>query len=161
MFSVIVLIMICLVFLLAAVMAGKTEPSAKTMRVTEGIRKILLVVPAIVATIFAVLFCTVLKGRLIERSSHALIVLSLWLYGTAFYVNVLKFFKSRRILILSIVWMIVSVAFAIFLTPLDRYCAVMFASIHEFTYVLGGVMIALWYFVLIAFTGNRVGEMRI
>ena len=25
----------------------------------------------------------------------------------------------------------------------------MFVSIHEFTYVLGGVMIALWYFVLV------------
>lgn len=160
MISVIVLVMICLGFLFVTIMAGKTEPSAKTMGVTEKIKKLLLVVPVIVAAIFAVLFCTVLKGRLIERSSHALIVLCLWLYGTAFYVNVLKFFKNKNILVLSIMWMIVSVTLAIFLTPLDRYCEVMFTSIHEFTYVLGGVMIALWYFVLVKNHGsqNRVYE---
>ena len=136
-------------------MAGKAEPSAKTRKVTDGIRKLLLAAPVIVALIFAALFCTVLKGRLIERTSHALIVLCLWLYGSAFYVNVLKFFKNKSILLLSILWMIVSVAFAIFLTPLDRYCDVMFASIHEFTYVLGGVMIALWYFVIVRNHGSQ------
>ena len=149
MISVFVLGMICLGFLLVTIMAGKAEQSVKTRKVTEGIRKVLLVAPVIVAAIFAVLFCTVLKGRLVERTSHALIVLCLWLYGTAFYVNVLKFFKNKGILVLSILWMVVSVAFAIFLTPLDRYCAAMFSSIHEFTYVLGGVMIVLWYFVLV------------
>jgi hypothetical protein len=132
-----------------AVMATKADPSAKTRKITEGIRKLLLFAPAIVIAIFTVLFCTVLKGRLVERSSHALIVLCLWLYGTAFYVIILRFFKSRSMLILSVLGMIMSVALAIFLTPLDRYCSAMFAAIHGFTFVLGGVMLVFWYFIML------------
>ncbi len=145
MLSVIISVLISVGFLVEAVMTGKVEPSAKTVTIAESIRKLLLFVPAMVGVLFAVLLSTVLKGRLLERSSHAIIVLCFWIYGTAFYINILKFFKNRTVLIISIIGMMVSVSFAILLTPLDRYCTVMFASIHELAFVLGGVMLVLWY----------------
>ena len=44
-----------------------------------------------------------------------------------------------------------SVAFAILLTPLDRYCELMFDSVHEMTYVLGGAMFVIWYISILIF----------
>ena len=149
MLYVIISILISLIFLGEVCLAGNVEPSVKTEKVTGKIKKLLLFVPVLVAVIFAVLFCSVLKGRWVERSSHALIVLCLWLYGTAFYVSVLKFFKNKNILIISVIGMLVSVALAITLTPLNRYCASMFTSIHELAFVLGVAMLSIWYFVLL------------
>ena len=106
-------------------------------------------VPILVSIIFIILFCTALKGRLVERSSHAVIVLSLWLYGTMFYVNVLKYFKNKTLLIINIIGMISSIVLAIYLTPLDRYVDVMFINIDKWTYAIGVVMLAIWYYVLI------------
>ncbi|WP_026504920.1 hypothetical protein [Butyrivibrio sp. NC3005] len=143
------LIFIVFCLLLDSFMSESVESSVRTRKVTEGISKLLLYVPAIVMVIFAFLLSFVLKGRFVERSSHALIVLCLWLYGTVFYVNVLKFFTNKKMLAISILGMILSVLVAIFLTPLDRYCEVLFASIHEFSYVAGGVMLAVWYFVML------------
>ena len=107
--------------------------------------------PLIAAAVFAVLFCTVLTGRLVERSSHALIVFCLWLYGTSFYVNILKYFKSKLLLFSSLAGMIISVAFAIMLTPLDGSFSLMFETFHEFTYLFGGIMLALWFFAVLKF----------
>lgn len=147
----IILALIGIGFLVLAIKGNKIEPAVKTKKLVNGIRILLLISPLIAAAIFAVLFCTVLTGRLVERSSHALIVFCLWAYGTAFYVNVLKFFKSKLMIFINLIGMIVSVAFAILLTPLDRYCELMFDSVHEMTYVLGSAMFVIWYISILIF----------
>lgn len=138
-------------FLLVSIKGSRTEPLQKTIKITNGISKLLLFSPLIAAAVFAVLFCTVLTGRLVERSSHALIVFCLWLYGTSFYVNILKYFKSKLLLFSSLAGMIISVAFAIMLTPLDGSFSLMFETFHEFTYLFGGIMLALWFFAVLKF----------
>jgi hypothetical protein len=45
--------------------------------------------------------------------------------------------------------MLVSVAFAIFLTPLDRYCETMFSLTNAWAYLIGGVMLINWYYRLL------------
>ena len=90
----IVSILISVVFLFVSIKGGKTDPSQKTLKITNGISKLLLFSPLIAVAVFAILFCTVLTGRLVERSSHALLVFCLWLYGTSFYVIILGYFKT-------------------------------------------------------------------
>ena len=40
--------------------------------------------------------------------------------------------------------MMISIAFAIILTPLDGAFSLMFGTFHELTYLFGGIMITLW-----------------
>lgn len=147
----IVSMLISTVFLLVSIKGSRIAPSQKTIKITNGISKLLLFSPLIAVAVFAILFCTVLTGRLVERSSHALIVFCLWLYGTSFYVNILKYFKSKLLLFSSLAGMIISVAFAIILTPLDGTFSLMFETFHELTYLFGGIMLALWFFALLKF----------
>ncbi len=154
-FSVIsILVSIC--FCIVVMKGNQIEPAYKTQKITNAINNILLVSPIIATITFFVLFSTVLKGRLIERSSHALIVFVLWVYGTAFYVNILKFFKNKILLFTCFIGMISSIASAIILTPLDRYCTLMFNSIHRITYLLGGFMIILWYVTNLKYGDKKI-----
>ena len=142
----IVSIIISVGFLLVSIKGSRTEPSQKTIKLTNGISKLLLFSPLIAAVVFTILFCTVFTGRLVERSAHALIVFCLWLYGASFYVNILRYFKSKLVLFTSLAGMVISVAFAIVLTPLDGEFFRMFETFHELTYLFGGIMIILWFF---------------
>ena len=120
--------------------------SRKTAKITNGLSKIMFVSPLLAFVVFAILFNTVLKGRLLERSSHALIVFMLWIYATSFYVLILKYFKNKIFLGLSVIGLIGSVFCAVFVTPLDRYCALVYNSLHEICFLIGGFMVVLWYF---------------
>ena len=140
----IVSIMISVILLLVSKNGSQTEPSQKTIKLTYGISKLLLFSPLIAAAVFSILFCTVLKGRLVERSSHALVVFCLWLYGTSFYVIILRYFKNKLLLFTSLAGMMISIALAIILTPLDGAFSLMFGTFHELTYLFGGIMITLW-----------------
>ena len=96
-FSVIsILVSVC--FCIVVMKGSQIEPAYKTKKIASVIYNVLLISPIIATITFFILFSTVLKGRLIERSSHALIVFVLWVYGTAFYVNILKFFKNKILL---------------------------------------------------------------
>ena len=132
------------------------KPAYKTQTITNAINNILLLSPIIAIITFFILFSTVLKGRMIERSSHALIVFALWVYGTSFYVNILKFFKSKILLFTCLIGMIASVVSAIILTPLDRYCTLMFSSLHQIAYLLGGFMIILWYVINLKYSDKKI-----
>lgn len=155
MFSVIsILVSIC--FCIVVMKGNQMEPAYKTKKIASAINNVLLVSPIIATITFFILFSIVLKGRMIERSSHALIVFVLWVYGTAFYVNILKFFKSKILLFTCLIGMIASVVSAIFLTPLDRYCILMFNSIYQITYLLGGFMIILWYVINLKYSDKKI-----
>lgn len=154
-FSVIsILVSIC--FCIVVMKGSQIEPAYKTKKIASVINNVLLVSPIIATITFFILFSTVLKGRLIERSSHALIVFVLWVYGTAFYVNILKFFKSKILFIYCLIGMIASIVSAIILTPLDRYCTLMFSSIHQMTYLLVGFMIILWYVTNLKYDDKKI-----
>ena len=93
-FSVIsILVSIC--FCIVMMKGSQIDPAYKTKKMASVIYNVLLVSPIIATITFFILFSTVLKGRLIERSSHALIVFVLWVYGTAFYVNILKYYQNK------------------------------------------------------------------
>ena len=147
----IVSILISVVFLFVSIKGSRTEPSQKTIKITNGISKLLLLSPLIATVVFTILFCTVLKGRLVERSSHALVVFCLWLYGTSFYVIILRYFKNKLLLFTSLVGMMISIAFAIILTPLDGAFSLMFGTFHELTYLFGGIMITLWLLTVLKY----------
>lgn len=132
------------------------EPAYKTKKIANAINNILFVSPIIATITFFILFSTVLKGRMIERNSHALIVFILWVYGTAFYVNVLKFFKSKILLVTCLIGMVASIVSAIILMPLDRYCTLIFSSINQITYLLGGLMIILWYVINLKYGDKKI-----
>ena len=147
----IVSILISVVFLFVSIKGSRTEPSQKTIKITNGISKLLLLSPLIAIVVFTILFWTVLKGRLVERSSHALVVFCLWLYGTSFYVSILRYFKNKLLLFTSLAGMMISIAFAIILTPLDGTFSRMFGTFHELTYLFGGIMITLWIFTVLKY----------
>ena len=72
----IILALISIGFLVLAIKGNKMEPAVKTKKLLNGIRILLLISPLIAAAIFAVLFCTVLTGRLVERSGGESLILS-------------------------------------------------------------------------------------
>lgn len=121
-------------------------PSQKTEKITKGMLKVIFVSPLVAAAVFAILFSTVLQGRRMERSSHALIVFMLWMYATSFYVLILKYFKNKAFLGASLIGLVGSALFAVFLTPLDRYCTLVYDLLHEISFLIGGLMFAVWYF---------------
>lgn len=109
----------------------------------------MFVSPVFAFVVFAILFSTVLKGRLLERSSHALIVFMLWLYATSFYVLILKYFKNKILLGVCLIGLIGSAFCAVFVTPLDKYCALIYDPLREISFLIGGCMFVLWYFSVI------------
>lgn len=149
MLPLIICIVLAIVSFIVFLLISTNETSVKTKKLTAGINKLLLFAPIIAAIILTILFFTILKGRLVERTSHALIVLCLWLYATAFYVNVLKYFKNKVVLIINIVLMLISAATAIYLTPLDRYFEVMFSFTQGWAYLIGAFMLIILYFELL------------
>lgn len=108
--------------------------------------KVIFMSPLLAVIVFEILLSTVLKGRFLERSSHALLVFMLWMYATSFYVLILKYFKNKIFLGVSLAGLIGSVFCAVFVTPLDKYCALIYNSLHEITFVIGGFMLVVWYF---------------
>lgn len=126
--------------------SNRIIPSQKTAKITNSLSKIIFVSPLLAFVVFAILFSTVLKGRLMERSSHALIVFLLWMYATSFYVMILKYFKNKIFLGVSLIGLIGAVFCAVFVTPLDKYCALVYDSLHELSFLISGIMLVLWYF---------------
>ena len=90
----IVSIVLSIAFCIIQAKSNTVIPSRKTTKITNGLSKIMFVLPLLAFVIFAILLGTVLKGRFMERSSHALIVFMLWMYATSFYVLILKYFKK-------------------------------------------------------------------
>ncbi len=147
----VIFILVSICFCIVVRKGSQIPPVYKTEKIANAINNVLLISPIIATFTFLVLFSTVLKGRLMERSSHALIVFVLWVYGTSFYVNILKYFKNKIFLFTCLTGMVTSIVTAIILTPLERYCTLMFSSIHQITYLLGGFMIILWYVINLKF----------
>ncbi len=83
------------------------------------------------------LYATELKGRLMERSAHAILVLALWPYGARSYQYLISFYKNRAILIASAAGMALSAGLAVFLTPLPRYASLFYFPLGWYSMLLG------------------------
>lgn len=147
----IISIVLSIAFCIIQAKSNTVIPSQKTTKITNGLSKIIFVSPLLAFVVFAILFGTVLKGRFMERSSHALIVFMLWMYATSFYVLILKYFKNKIVLGISLIGLMGTVFCAVFLTPLDKYCDLVYNSLHEFSFLIGGFMLVLWYFSVLRF----------
>lgn len=140
-----------LIFILSAsffFLKLKTRESPITERskkVTAHLDRYLLFVPMLAVAVFALLFMTVLQGRLAERSSHALLILGLWVQATSLYVELLKHFKNKAILAACAVGSAFCVALAILLTPLERYISLLYSHLYGFAFLLGPCVLAFFY----------------
>lgn len=148
-----------LLFLLAALFITVSRQtsgfdiSGRTERFSRGFDFLLRLMPLFALAVFAVLFLFVLKGRLYERISHAVLVFALWLYAARFYWMLISFFKHRRILALSVFGMAGSAAAAMILTPLDRYVSLVHSFLGPASVLAGGVLLVIFY--VAAFRGFR------
>jgi len=105
------------------------------------------IAPICAAAVFAVLFSTVLTGRFDERSSHALIVLMLWLYSASFYADAV-FLEKRINRLCCIIFMIVTAGMAIILSPLERYVTLLNGFVPVGIYGIGICMLLVYYLSL-------------
>ena len=148
---------LCAIVLLAAWFAAtslgarRLEVSERSKRFSKAFHTLLLAMPLAAAVVFAVLFAFVLKGRLCERAAHAALVFALWLYAARFYWLLASFFRRRRVVAMSVPGLIVSVALAALLTPLDRYASLVHAFAGTASLLIGPAMLAMFYVCAVLF----------
>lgn len=142
---IIIILIIGVYFLVFNLIFVKEKIEKRTEVITKPLTKFVKVSPLIGIALFTILFTTVLKGKILERSSHAIIVFVLWMYVTYFYCGLLAHYKNRMSLLFSSIGIVVSIVCAIILTPLERYNAIIYAHIGIGSYILGTVMILIFY----------------
>lgn len=108
----------------------------KMKKLSLSLNKFFLFAPIIALLIFSVLFSTVLKGKMIERSSHALILFFLWLLLTRTYLLLISLKPRKYVTLGLIVTGILFLGLIILLTPLDRYIIYLFSPFKYWTYML-------------------------
>lgn len=126
----------------------------RAKRFSKGLNRLLLLIPALAAPVFAVLFLFVLKDRLCERLSHAILLLSLWLYAARYYWFLISYYKhldfgifvkTANSFYLFILFGVCSAAAAIYLTPLDRYVEKMYSVLGKASFLPGIGLLFVFY----------------
>lgn len=148
MLSIILIALLALYFIVISWKLKSCFPEERTIKITKYVSKIIKLSPIIGSVIFTILFTFVLKGRIIERSTHALVIFAIWLYATQFYQYILAFFKKRVILICSIIGMIYSILLAIILTPLEQYISLVYSHMSYYSIFLGCGLLIILYTVI-------------
>lgn len=113
----------------------------KTNKFVRVMLSIVTVAPVIAAMVFTILFTFVLKSRLEERILHSATTFLLWMFATLFYIMIIACFKNKKRRTVSIFGMIICVALAVLVTPLDRYVTLCFSKSHTGAYVLAAVLL--------------------
>ena len=132
-------------FIAAGWQAARCEVSERSKRFSKAFHMLLLAMPLAAAAVFAVLFAFVLQGRFVERLAHAMVVFALWLYAARFYWLLMSFFRRLTVVALSIPGLILSVALAALLTPLDRYVDLLHSFAGTASLAIGPVMLVVFY----------------
>ena len=132
-------------FIATGRIAARCEVSERSKRFSKAFHILLLAMPLAAVAVFAVLFAFVLHGRFVERLAHAMVVFALWLYAARFYWLLTSFFRHRMVVALSIPGLILSVALAALLTPLDRYVDLLHSFAGTASLSIGPVMLAVFY----------------
>lgn len=145
MFCITLIILLGILFIVLKTKVKGIEQIERYKKVTLKLDVFLSILPIIAIVFFSVLFATELQGRILERSSHAFILLFLWIISTSFYTELMKHYNNKQILITSIVGFIISVGLAITLTPLDRYCLLVYSHLNVFSFILGAYLMLIFY----------------
>ncbi|MEY9980539.1 hypothetical protein [Lysinibacillus sp. RC79] len=139
------LIMIACLFLYLQRASFSLMAASKLHLPIKRMDMLIVIAPFISLVVFSILFLTVLKGQLADRISHALIVFSLWIFFTYFIKTLFGYWKNKNILLVSIVGIPLTLYFIIQLTPLDNYTKIVFLKIGNFSFIVGLVLIVLFY----------------
>lgn len=142
MFCITLIILLGILFIVLKTKVKGIEQIERYKKVTLKLDVFLSIIAIV---FFSVLFATELQGRILERSSHAFILLFLWIIATSFYTELMKHYNNKQILITSIVGFIISVGLAITLTPLDRYCLLVYSHLNVFSFILGAYLMLIFY----------------
>ena len=120
----------------------------RVKRASEGMNRLLLIIPLLAVPVFAVLFLFVLKDRLCERVSHALFLLSLWLYATRYCWFLLayhKSFLSLNSVYYHLFFILGLPVIAIRDTPLDVYAADVYPLLGPASILAGAGLLVVFY----------------
>lgn len=138
------------VFFIANGFILRNYPNAeRTKKVTGPLSVIIDLLPVAGIIVFTVLFTCVLKGRLPERLSHAVLVFTIWMCATKFYCYLLAHYNLKRAVISCTAGMVFSIGLAVFLTPLDRYVATVYEFTGWYSIFLGCGLLAVFYAVTV------------
>lgn len=128
---------LCLYHLYLSRSVSNYQKNKNTENISLLLNKFVLVAPALALIIFSVLLNTILKGRFVERSSHALILFFLWLLLTRIYIFFISLKPQKYTLFRLIVTGVLILSLIILLTPLDRYVSSLFNQFKNWTYLIG------------------------
>lgn len=133
MLSVILILILAMYFFVISEMLKAHSPEERTAGITKYLSRIISLAPVIGIVIFTILFTFILKGRLLERATHAFLVLAMWIYATRFYQYILEYYEKKEILICSAIGMVYSTVLAVLLTPLKRYVSLVYSHISWYS----------------------------
>lgn len=126
----------------------------RVKRASEGMNRLLLLIPALAVPVFAVLFLFVLKGRFYERLCHATLLLALWLYATRycwFLLTCHKCFITKSSVYYHLGFIVGLPVMAIRYTPLDVYAADIY-PVLGFASILAGAGLLIVFYIAAFFT---------
>lgn len=132
----------------------------RAKRFSKGLNCLLLIIPLLAVPVFAVLFLFVLKDRLYERLSHAVLLLSLWLCAARYYWFLISYykyldfgfyFKTGNSFYKFILVGFCSAASAVYLTPLDRFVEIVYSVLGRAS-ILAGIGLLLVFYIGAFFT---------
>ena len=120
----------------------------RVKRASEGMNRLLLLIPALAVPVFAVLFLFVLKGRFYERLCHATFLLALWLYAARYCWFLLayhKSFLSLNSVYYHLFFILGLPVIAIRDTPLDVYAADVYPLLGPASILAGAGLLLVFY----------------
>lgn len=142
------------VFLFDSILTCKHLVPERVQRFSRGLNRLLLIVPLLAVPVFAALFLFVLKDRLCERLSHAILLLALWLYAARYYWFLISYYKYLsfgifintgnsfyRLILLGVC----SAAAAIRYTPLDVYVEDIYSALGPASVFAGAGFLLVFY----------------
>lgn len=144
------IMLICILVIYFSIISWKMKEycsEKRTDKITKPLSIIIKISPIVGIVIFTILFTFILKGRFLERATHAIIVFALWMYATKFYQYILSYYKKKEILISSIVGMFFSIILAITFTPLEQYVSMIYSYMNWTSMFLGGILYIIFYIV--------------
>lgn len=136
---------IVLLYLWTGCIIRNYEVEEKSKGISKLLNRIISISPLIGVIIFSLLFSLVLNTRLLERIAHSMLVFGLWMMATKYYVNILSHFKKMKLVIISGVGMILTIAFAILYTPLDRYVSLVYTVNQKLSVLISCIVLLIYY----------------
>ena len=149
MLNVLLITLLAVGFFIIGFMLKEYPDEERTKKATKPLSLIIDLSPLIGIIVFSILFACVLKGRLLERVTHAILVFGIWMYAVKFYCYILAHFKKKWVLISCIIGMFYSIGLAASLTPLDRYVEVLYSLTDWYSILLSCGLLIVFYTIVI------------